>query len=88
MVSSGDLPSDFNLASFFARSEFRVFQHNRAFLLLPVAEAERPVSASKAAHRRPDPTHESLVRWIGLPSMPKMSQVFRLNAGEASLHTS
>src|ERR1043166_3116711 len=30
MVSSGDLPSDFNLASFFARADFRVFQHNRA----------------------------------------------------------
>jgi hypothetical protein len=27
MVSSGDLPSDFNLASFFARADFRVFQH-------------------------------------------------------------
>ena len=27
MVSSGDLPSDFNLASFFARPDFRVFQH-------------------------------------------------------------
>src|SRR5262245_7963076 len=29
MVSSGDLPSDFNLASFFAKPDFRVFQHNR-----------------------------------------------------------
>ena len=28
MVSSGDLRSDFNLASFFARPDFRVFQHN------------------------------------------------------------
>jgi hypothetical protein len=29
MVSSGDVPSDFNLASFFVRPDFRVFQHNR-----------------------------------------------------------
>ena len=28
MVSSGDVPSDFNLASFFVRPYFRVFQHN------------------------------------------------------------
>jgi hypothetical protein len=28
MVSSGDVPSDFNLASFFVRPDFRVFQHN------------------------------------------------------------
>jgi len=32
-----------------------------AFLLLPAAEAERPVSVSKPARRRPDPTHESPV---------------------------
>jgi hypothetical protein len=29
MVLSGDVPSDFNLASFFVRPDFRVFQHNR-----------------------------------------------------------
>ena len=28
MVSSGDVPSNFNLASFFVRPDFRVFQHN------------------------------------------------------------
>jgi putative ABC transport system substrate-binding protein len=42
MVSSGDLPSDFNLASFFARADFRVFQHNRAKPAdLPVIEPTR-----------------------------------------------
>ena len=30
MVPSDDVPSDFNLASFSVRPDFRVFQHNRS----------------------------------------------------------
>jgi hypothetical protein len=47
MVSSGDLPSDFNLASFFARADFRVFQHNRAKAEAADLERELLLSARK-----------------------------------------
>jgi hypothetical protein len=42
MVSSGDVPSDFNLASFFVRPYFRVFQHNRSMAVHPYPVGNRP----------------------------------------------
>ena len=73
MVSSGDLPSDFNLASFFARADFRVFQHNRPLRDLPDWLASRStwVKLDIWITSKPlDETHKCLSRFSDLKATP------------------